>query len=175
MASHVFGPSTTQVDPDSPDRGSRQTTNWHHTAQDPGPLHWFPHRLTDSAAPPELRDVSQGTIRPTVGISPNVIAPSRAVDVDVPIERPSLPHFVASDTRQFSLIVAADKRVASSPLSRGVDSDTHSKRLYAAAHAPLAPPTSPIADLLCHERDILSSSSDSDYPPVSQRENRYRC
>jgi len=27
----VFGPSTTQVDPDLPDRESRQTTNWHHT------------------------------------------------------------------------------------------------------------------------------------------------
>jgi len=56
-------------------------------------------------------------------------------------------------------------------LSRFVDNDTHSKRLYAAAHAPLAPPTTPVADLLCHERDILSSSSDSDYPPASQREN----
>jgi len=31
VASHVFGPSTTQVDPDLPDRESRQTTNWHHT------------------------------------------------------------------------------------------------------------------------------------------------
>jgi len=30
----VFGPSTTQVDPDLPDRESRQTTNWHHT-EDP--------------------------------------------------------------------------------------------------------------------------------------------
>jgi len=30
----VFGPSTTQVDPDLPDRESRQTTNWHHK-QDP--------------------------------------------------------------------------------------------------------------------------------------------
>ena len=38
VASHVFGPSTTQVDPDLPDRESRQTTNWHHT-QDPGSLH----------------------------------------------------------------------------------------------------------------------------------------
>ena len=27
--------------------------------------------------------------------------------------------------------------------------------LYAAAHAPLAPPTTPIADLLCPERDNL--------------------
>jgi len=34
VASHVFGPSTTQVDPDLPDRESRQTTNWHHT-EDP--------------------------------------------------------------------------------------------------------------------------------------------
>jgi len=80
--------------------------------------------------------VSQGTIQPTVGISPNVIAPSRAVDVDVPIQRPSLPHFVASDTSEILPTVAADKRVASSPLSRFVDHDTHSKRLYAAAHAP---------------------------------------
>ena len=32
VASHVFGPSTTQVDPDLPDRESRQTTNWHHIA-----------------------------------------------------------------------------------------------------------------------------------------------
>jgi len=115
--------------------------------------------------------VSQGTIRSTVDISSNVIASSRAVDVDVPIERPSLPHFVASDTRQFSPIVTADKSVASSPLSRGVDTHTQSKRLYAAAHAPLAPPTPPVADLSCHERDILSSSTDSDYPPASQREN----
>jgi len=46
-----------------------------------------------------------------------------------------------------------------------------SKRLYAAAHAPLAPPTTPVADLLCHERSILSSSSDSDYPSASKREN----
>ena len=34
VASHVFGPSTTQVDPDLPDRESRQTINWHHT-EDP--------------------------------------------------------------------------------------------------------------------------------------------
>ena len=54
-----------------------------------------------------------------------------------------------------------------------VDIPTPYKRLYAAAHAPLAPPTTPVADLLCHERNILSSSSsDSDYPPASQRENR---
>jgi len=39
VVSHVFGPSTTQVDPDLPDRESRQTTNWHHT-QDPGSLHY---------------------------------------------------------------------------------------------------------------------------------------
>jgi len=32
--------------------------------------------------------------------------------------------------------------------------------------------TTPVVDLLCHERDILSSSSDSDYPSASQRENR---
>ena len=114
--------------------------------------------------------MSLGTIRPTVDISHNVIASSRAVER---VERPSLPHFVASDTREFSPIVAANQRAASSPLSRGVDTDTHSKRLYAATHAPFAPPTTPIADLLCRERDILSSSSDSDNPPtVSQRENR---
>jgi len=34
----VFGPSTTQVDPDIPYRKSRQTTNWHHT-EDPSTLH----------------------------------------------------------------------------------------------------------------------------------------
>jgi len=40
-------------------------------------------------------------------------------------------------------------------------------------HAPLPPPTTPIVDLFCHERDILSSSTDSDSPPTaSQRENR---
>jgi len=39
MASHVFRPSTTQVDPNLLDRESRQTTNWHHT-EDPGSLHW---------------------------------------------------------------------------------------------------------------------------------------
>ena len=44
VASHVFGPSTTQVDPDLPDRESRQTTNWHHT-QDPGSLHLSPLSL----------------------------------------------------------------------------------------------------------------------------------
>ena len=38
VASHVFGPSTTQADPDLPDSGSRQTTNWQQT-QDPGSLH----------------------------------------------------------------------------------------------------------------------------------------
>ena len=38
VASHVFGPSTTQVDPDIPYRKSRQTTNWHHT-EDPSTLH----------------------------------------------------------------------------------------------------------------------------------------
>ena len=115
--------------------------------------------------------MSLGTIRPTVDISHNVIASSRAVER---VERPSLPHFVASDTREFSPIVAANQRAASSPLSRGVDTDTHSKRLYAATHAPLAPPTTPIADLLCPERDTLSfTSSDSDNPPTaSQRENR---
>ena len=55
VASHVFGPSTMQVDdPDSPDRGSRQTTNWHHTQEDDsGSSHWqdpssftlVPHRV----------------------------------------------------------------------------------------------------------------------------------
>ena len=36
VASHVFGPSTTQVDPDVPGRESRQTS---HQTQDSGPLH----------------------------------------------------------------------------------------------------------------------------------------
>ena len=65
-------------------------------------------------------------------------------------------------------------RAAPSPLSRCVDSDPRSKRLYAATHAPMAPPTTPIVDLLSHEHDVLSStSSDSDSPPTaSQRENR---
>jgi len=40
VASRVFGPATTQVDPDLPDRESRQTTNWHHT-DDPGSLHLY--------------------------------------------------------------------------------------------------------------------------------------
>jgi len=33
----VFGPSTTQVDPDVPYRESRQASHWHHT-EDPEPL-----------------------------------------------------------------------------------------------------------------------------------------
>ena len=52
VASPVFGPSTTQVDPDIPYRESRQTTNWHHT-EDPelfqyGWIHWLrvPERVT---------------------------------------------------------------------------------------------------------------------------------
>ena len=40
VASHVFGPSTTQVDPDIPCKESRQTTNWHHT-EDPSSFHKF--------------------------------------------------------------------------------------------------------------------------------------
>ena len=180
VAPHVFGPSTTQVYPDLSYRESRQTTHRSHT-ENPEPLHWSPHsEFRDPAVQSEVREVSHGTIRPTVGISSRVIAASRAVNVDTRVERPSLPHFVASDTRggQFSPIVApssihVDVRAASPSLSRSVDSDTRSKRLYAVTHAPLAPPTTPIVDLLCHERDILSSTtSDSDYPPASQRENR---
>ena len=126
--------------------------------------------MSGSAALSQLCDVSQGIIRPTVDISTSV-ASLRAVDADTHVERPSLPHFVASDTLEFSPIAAAEKRVAS---SRFVGNDAHSKRLYAAAHAPLAPPTTPVADVLCHVRDMLSSTStdsDSDYPPASQREN----
>jgi len=41
VSSHVFGPSTTQVDPDLPDRESRQTTNWHHKQDPTGSLHMF--------------------------------------------------------------------------------------------------------------------------------------
>jgi len=165
VASHVFGPSTTQVDPD---RESRQTTNWHHT-EDPGSLHWFPHHeSTGSAVQSDVCNVSQGTIWPTVGISSNVIAPSGAVDVDVRTQRPSQQYFVAGDTRKF-LPIHVDVHDAPSSC---VDIHPPNKRLYAAAHAPLAPPTTPVADLLCRKRDILSSSSDSDYPPASQRENR---
>ena len=106
--------------------------------------------------------MSQGTVRPTVGVSPSAMAASRAVDVNTRVG-------------QFSPIVAAapnsihvDMRAAPSPLSRCVDSDMRIKRLYATTHAPLAPPTTPVVDLLCHERDVLSStSSDSDYPPAS--------
>jgi len=119
-----------------------------------------------------VRDVSQGTIRPTVDISPSVIASSGAVDVDVRTQRPSQPHFVAGDTRKFLPIHVDVHSAPLTPLSSCVDSHAHSKRLYAAAHAPLAPPTTPVVDLLCHEHNILSSSSDSDYPPASQRENR---
>jgi len=181
-ASHVFGPLTIQVGPENPTREDLQSSHWSHT-EEPTSLHWSPHsEFFNPAAPSEVRDVSQGTVWPTVGISPSVIAASRVVDVDTRVDRPSLPHFVASDTRsgQCSPIVAAatntihvDMCAAPSPLSRCVDSDTHTKRLYAATHAPLAPPTTPIADLLCHERDVMSSTgSDSDYPPASQRENR---
>jgi len=193
VASHVFGPSTTQVDPDSPDRGSRQTTNWLHTEdartfhtqddpgsspwQDPRTFRWFPHsEFRGPAVHSDVCNVSQGTIRPTVGISHNVVAPSRAVDVDTRIEPPSQPHFVAADTRKFLPIHVDVHAEPSSPLSSCVDSHTKSKRLYAAAHTPLAPPTTPIADLLRHERNLMSSTStdsDSDCPPTaSQRENR---
>jgi len=41
----VFGPSTTQVDPDIPYRESRQTTNWHHT-EDTSTFHML-HIATD--------------------------------------------------------------------------------------------------------------------------------
>ena len=40
VASHVSGPSTTQVDPDIPYRESRQTTNWHH-AQHPSSFQYI--------------------------------------------------------------------------------------------------------------------------------------
>jgi len=107
--------------------------------------------------------VSHGVVRLTVGISPSVMAASRAVDVDTRVG-------------QFSpIVVAAPSSIdaAPSPLSLCVDSDTRIKRLYATTHAPVAPPSTPAADLLCHERDVLSStSSDSDYPPASQPENR---
>jgi len=175
VASHVFGPSTTQVDPDLPDRESRQTTNWHHTEEDhPRSLHWFPHGSSGPAVQSELCNVSQGTIRPTVGISPNVIASSHAVDVDVHTQRTSQPHFVAGETRKFLPIQVDVHAAPSSPLSSCVDSHTQNKRLYAATHAPLAPPTMPVADLLCPEHDTLSfTSTDSDNPPTaSQRENR---
>ena len=118
--------------------------------------------------------MSQGTIRPTVDISHNVIPPSRAVDVDVRTQRPSQPHFVAGDTRKLLPLHVDVHTAPSSTSSSCVDIHTPSKRLYAAAHAPLAPPTTPVADLLCHERSVLSSTSidsDSDYPPASQREN----
>ena len=125
--------------------------------------------MTGSAVQSDVCNVSQGTIRPTVGFSPNIVAPSGAVDVNV---RPSQPHFVAGDTRKILPLHVDVHDAPSSPLPSCVDIHTPNtptvhKRLYAAAHAPLAPPSTPIADLLCHERDILSSSSDSDYPPAS--------
>ena len=116
-----------------------------------------------------MRDVSQAIIRPTGDISPSVIATSGAVDVDDRAQQPSQPHFVR-DTRKF---VPIQVDVHAAP-SSSVDSNARHKRLYAAAHAPLAPPSTPVADLLCHEHNVLSSTgtdSDSDYPPASQREN----
>jgi len=92
-ASHVFGPSTTQVDPDIPYREGRQTSHWHHT-EDSSTLHWFPRGLNDSVAPSEVREVLPGTVRPTVGVSSSVIAASRAVNVDRRVERSSLPHLL---------------------------------------------------------------------------------
>jgi len=189
VASHVFGPLTTQVDPDSPDRPETGTSPWfppdsrslpwqdpgslhlvpHHT-EDSGPLHWFPHRHESnvSAVRSDVRDVSQGAIPPTVDFSP-IVASSRAVNVGDRVQQPSQPHSVADETRK---IVPVHVDVHAAP-SSCVDSNVRQKRLYAAAHAPLAPPTTPVDDLLCHERNILSSSSsDSDYPPASQRENR---
>ena len=163
VASHVFGPSTTQVDPNLSVRESSQIR---HQTEDTGPLHWFPHRLIGSAVQSDAFDVSQGATQPTVDFSP-IVASSGAVDVD---ERPSQPRFVVGDARKFAPIYV-DVHAAPSSC---VDIPTREKRLYAAAHAPLAPPTTPVADLLCYERDILSSStdSDSDCPPTaSQREN----
>jgi len=56
--------------------------------------------------------------------------------------------------------------VAEPPLSSiNVDVDTRIKRLYASVHTPMAPPPSPVTDLLCDERVLLSSNTDSDYPP----------
>jgi len=85
-------------------------------------------------------------------------------------------YFVAGDTRKFVPIHVDVHAAPRSPLSSCVHSHTESKRLYAAAHAPLAPPTTPVVDLLCHEHNVLSSTStdsDSDCPPTaSQRENR---
>ena len=43
-ASHVFGPSTTQVEPDLPDTGSRQTSIWHHSEHPSGS---FQHHSED--------------------------------------------------------------------------------------------------------------------------------
>ena len=129
--------------------------------------------------------MSHSVVRPTVDISPSVMAASRDVNVDTRAERPSLPHFVDSDTHvgRFSPIVAAapnsidvDIHAAPSSLSLCVDSDTHIKRLYAATHEPLAPPTTPVIDLLSHENDVLSStSSDTIFHrrPVSVRTGRH--
>jgi len=116
--------------------------------------------------------MSQDNIPPTVDIPSSVIAPSHAVDVDVPVERPSQPHFVAGDTHKFLPLHVNVQTAPLPPVSSCGDIQAQHKRLYAAAHAPLAPPTTPVVDLLCQERSILSSSSDSDYPSASQRENR---
>ena len=58
---------------------------------------------------------------------------------------------------------------------RRVDAETHIKRLYAAAHAPPALPSTLVVDLLCHEHVLPSSASsgDSDNSPTAcQRVNR---
>ena len=98
------------------------------------------------------------------------------MNVDDRAQRPSQPHFIVGDKRKFLPLHVDVSEAPLSPLSSCVDSHTRVKRLYAAAHAPLAPPTTPIVDLSCRERNLLSSSSsdsDSDYPPTaSQRENR---
>jgi len=170
---------TTQVGLENPLRTDLEPLHLDPTSIYQGPvhLHWFPRELNDPDVRSEVRYVSQGIVRPTVGISPSVMASSRDVTVDTRAGRPLSP-FVDSDTQvgRFSPIVAAAPSsidAAPSPLSRGVDSDTRIKRLYAATHAPVAPPSTPLADLLCHECVLSSSDSDSDVPPTAgQRENR---
>jgi len=69
-ASHVFGPLTTQVDPETPHR----TTPGNLHREDPTSLHWFHTELYDPAVQSQVRDVSQSIVRPIVGISPSAMA-----------------------------------------------------------------------------------------------------
>jgi len=129
------------------------------------PTHAAPHAGGQHQSYVPFRIASVGRYVP---LYHNTMAASRDVDVDTRVGR--LSPIVAAAPRSIDVDMCDVPPLS----SRDVDAETHIKRLYAATHAPVAPPTTPVVDLLCHEHVVLSStSSDSDDPPTaSQRENR---